>query len=175
MARAAEKSISQIHVNSGTHAAVFGASSFVEDYPASNLDDNSNNSYWKASITDKVFPIEIAIAYNMPIRVYSYMMAGASGQLLAAPTFWRVIGKRAEQGRGDNEVLLDERIVRDLTLSSKPNHFCIYPATHGTKIEKIKLVIFSAETSDDKYNVALRRFFMTTHEEEEQSLGKCID
>jgi hypothetical protein len=71
VARAAEKSISQIHVNSGTHAAVFGASSFVEDYPASNLDDNSNNSYWKASITDKVFPIEIAIADNMPIRVYS--------------------------------------------------------------------------------------------------------
>ena len=49
---------------------------------------------------------------------------------------------QGSEGLSDNEVLLDERIVRDLTLSSKPNHFCIYPATHGTKIEMIKLIKF---------------------------------
>ena len=186
-----DKSIKDIHKNAGTQGATFTSSSLIEDHGPEHVDDKSQITFWESEPT-KEFPVWIEINFVKIVQIFSYHLS-RTDSIDKSPSFFRLIGYTSNQANRKTDVdfdnnnigiTLDERVLQgaDTSLKTIKNggtHFCIYPNHHGIVVKKVRLNIFRTYGHTDNNRrgvpVALARFFVTTHEEEEEALGNCDD
>lgn len=174
----------------GTQDATFVSSSSIEDHGPEHVDDNTPKTFWESAATNK-FPVWIEVEFNHVVQIFSYHMSRTESKK-KSPVFFRLEGYSAlasgrmggQEGQDENiGVLMDERVLQGSvinTLSEGGSSFCVYPNHRGERIKKARLIIFrvygdSDSFSEKTFSVALTRFFITTHEEEEEALGGCTD
>eukprot|EP00943_MAST-04B_sp_MAST-4B-sp1_P007746 g7746.t1 len=192
--RMVDQTIGQIHKNAGTQGAVFTSSSLIEDHGPEHVDDKSPKTYWETSLTQaKLFPVWIQVDFVKPVQIFSYHISRTES-IEKSPAFFRLVGYTSRAANRKTDLTadaenigftLDERVLQGSTslktILDGGTHYCVYPNHHGQLIKRVRLNIFRVfGQSDEKatrqgVSVALSRFFITTHEEEEESLGSCTD